>query len=255
MVGPKRPQFVLFGSSIVQHSFYDQGWAAILSHLYARKADIVLRGYTGWNSRRALQVLQDIFPKDATEQPSLIIVYFGGNDSVLAHPSGLGQHVPLQEYIQNMTKIAIYLKSLSKKTRIIFLGSPPVNEAQLLGNSDLLGRPFRTNESCRIYSEACLSLCRDLNIKAIDIWSAIQRRKDWREVCFIDGIHLTAEGSKIVAKEILKVLKEAEWEPSLNWRSMPIEFAEDSTYDPIAPDGKTTINISGSPFHGDSEWD
>ncbi|RYR61953.1 hypothetical protein Ahy_A04g019232 isoform B [Arachis hypogaea] len=37
MVGPKRPQFVLFGSSIVQHSFYDQGWAAILSHLYARK--------------------------------------------------------------------------------------------------------------------------------------------------------------------------------------------------------------------------
>ncbi|KAL1359884.1 GDSL esterase/lipase WDL1 isoform X2 [Arachis duranensis] len=251
MVGPKRPQFVLFGSSIVQHSFYDQGWAAILSHLYARKADIVLRGYTGWNSRRALQVLQDIFPKDATEQPSLIIVYFGGNDSVLAHPSGLGQHVPLQEYIQNMTKIAIYLK----KTRIIFLGSPPVNEPQLLGNSDLLGRPFRTNESCRIYSEACLSLCRDLNIKAIDIWSAIQRRKDWREVCFIDGIHLTAEGSKIVAKEILKVLKEAEWEPSLNWKSMPIEFAEDSTYDPIAPDGKTTINISGSPFHGDSEWD
>jgi len=37
-------------------------------------------------------------------------VYFGGNDSHLPHPSGLGPHVPLEEYIQNMTKIANYLK-------------------------------------------------------------------------------------------------------------------------------------------------
>ncbi|QHO07829.1 hypothetical protein HN51_066545 [Arachis hypogaea] len=255
MVGPKRPQFVLFGSSIVQHSFYDQGWAAILSHLYARKADIILRGYAGWNSRRALQVLDDIFPKNAHEQPSLVIVYFGGNDSVLVHPSGLGQHVPLQEYIQNMTKIAIHLKSLSKKTRIIFLGAPPVNEAQILGNSDLLGRPLRTNESCRIYSEACLELCREMNLKAIDIWSAIQKRKDWRDVCFNDGIHLTAEGSEIVAREILKVLKEAEWEPSLHWKSMPIEFGEDSPYDPVAADGKTTKNVSREPFPENLDWD
>ncbi|KAL4394341.1 hypothetical protein AHAS_Ahas02G0142300 [Arachis hypogaea] len=69
-------------------------------------------------------------------------------------------------------------QSLSKKTRIIFLGFPPVNEPQLLGNSD--------------------------------------------------GIHLTAEGSKIVAKEILKILKEAEWEPNLHWKSLPTQFGEDS---------------------------
>jgi hypothetical protein len=31
-----RPQFVSFGSSIVQHSYYE-GWGATLSHLYARK--------------------------------------------------------------------------------------------------------------------------------------------------------------------------------------------------------------------------
>lgn len=45
---------------------------------------------------------------------------------------------------------------------------------------------------------------------------------------FRDGVHLTAEGSKIVAQEILKVLKEADWTPSLYWKSMPTEFAEDS---------------------------
>lgn len=114
-------------------------------------------------------------------QPALVIVYFGGNDSLLPHPSGRGQHVPLQEYIENMRKIGTHLKvkqhisyylllyewnpsppfkyfsqnlhlfyllvitamfdtnpcdcqSLSKKTRIIFLTAPPVNEAHLSGD-------------------------------------------------------------------------------------------------------------------------
>ena len=43
-----------------------------------------------------------------------------------------------------------------------------------------------------------------------------------------DGIHLSAEGSKMVVEEILKVIKEADWEPCLHWKSVPTEFAEDS---------------------------
>lgn len=37
MVGPQRPQFVLFGSSIVQISYSNGGWGSILSDIYARK--------------------------------------------------------------------------------------------------------------------------------------------------------------------------------------------------------------------------
>lgn len=59
-----------------------------------------------------------------------------------------------------------------------------------------------------------------------------------------DGIHLSNEGSKIVAKEILKVLREADWEPSLDWKSMPVEFAEDSPYEPIGADENTHIDVS-----------
>ncbi|XP_027188843.1 GDSL esterase/lipase WDL1-like isoform X3 [Cicer arietinum] len=104
-----RPQFVLFGSSIVQYSFH-QGWGATLAHLYARKADIVLRGYAGWNSRRALNVVDKVFPKNAPKQPELVIVYFGGNDSTPLHKSGNGPHVPLDEYKENMRKIAKHIK-------------------------------------------------------------------------------------------------------------------------------------------------
>lgn len=48
--------------------------------------------------------------KDAAVQPSLVIVYFGGNDSAEPHPSGFDPHVPLPEYIDNMKKIAVHLK-------------------------------------------------------------------------------------------------------------------------------------------------
>ncbi|KAH6836646.1 SGNH hydrolase-type esterase superfamily protein [Perilla frutescens var. hirtella] len=94
MAGPRRPQFVLFGSSIVQMSYNVGGWGAIFADLYARKADVILRGYSGWNTRLALQVLDKVFPKDeGTVQPALVILYFGGNDSLSPYPSGLGAHV------------------------------------------------------------------------------------------------------------------------------------------------------------------
>ena len=59
-------------------------------------------------------------------------------------------------------------------------------------------------------------------------------------IFFRDGVHLSEEGSKIVV-EILKVLKGADWTPSLHWKSMPTEFSEDSPYDLVYSDGKTTL--------------
>ncbi|KAL4353562.1 hypothetical protein GQ457_06G006130 [Hibiscus cannabinus] len=240
MIGPPRPLFVLFGSSIVQFSFSNEGWGAILAHAYARKADIIVRGYAGWNTRRALEVLHKIFPLDAVVQPSLVIVYFGGNDSIEPHPSGLGPHVPLPEYTLNMRKIALHLKGLSEKTRVMFLSTPPVNEEQM---REVLGVTSRTNEGSRIYSEACLELCRELDIKCVDLWNTIQQRQDWKTTCFVDGIHFSSEGSKLVAEEILKAMEEADWEPSLSCTSLPTEFDQDSIYDLLGLDGKS-INIS-----------
>ncbi|KAG6765441.1 hypothetical protein POTOM_029483 [Populus tomentosa] len=331
MVGPSRPQFVLFGSSIVQLCFSHGGWGSILSDIYSRKADILLRGYYGWNSRRAVQVLDQVFPKDAPVQPALVIVYFGGNDSMGPHSSGLGPHVPLDEYMENMRKIAVHLKifenqSLSDTTRIIFMSCPPVDETRVSSStSGIFSEVVRTNELCQIYSNSCIKLCQELGVKVVDLFSAFQKRDGWTTACFTlkgvtvmvflggfgghsdrsdpnpntsyaqpricsmdssnlnftllklektswfwnldarcalvldigvrDGIHLSAEGSKIVVEEILKVLKEAEWVPSLHWKSMPTEFSEDSPYDLVAADGKQTLNPSEWTFHREVHWD
>ncbi|KAG9147759.1 hypothetical protein Leryth_018809 [Lithospermum erythrorhizon] len=222
MVGTRRPKFVLFGSSIVQFSFIYQGWGAILADLYSRRADIILRGYAGWNSTRALQVMQEVFPLDAVEQPSLVIVYYGGNDS--KGPTQPGFHVPLPQYVTNMEHIIAHLKGLSESTHLLFLGTPPVNVKQIVENSgDDQGY---TNENCGRYSAALLELCRRKNVEVVDLWTAIQQHPNWEDVCFTDGIHFTYEGSKIVVREILKVLKQIDWSPSLFWKSMPVEYSD-----------------------------
>ncbi|KAL8039171.1 hypothetical protein ABFX02_10G017400 [Erythranthe guttata] len=255
MVGPTRPQIVLFGSSVVQMCYNVGGWGAILADLYARKADVVLRGYSGWNTRMALQILDKVFPKDEATQPSLVILYFGGNDATNPHPSGLGTHVPLPEFLDNMKKMILHIKNLSDKTRIICLTSPPINEKQIHAIfGDALSDQARTNEGCRIYSEALAELCQELDVVPINLWTAIQQKDDWADTCFIDGIHLSAEGSKIVVGEILKVLKKVDWEPSLYWLSMESEFPEDSPYYVVGPDGKNTFNVSTHICTWQREW-
>lgn len=59
--------------------------------------------------------------QDALVQPSLVVVYFGGNDSMGSHPSGLGPHVPLTEYVDNMKKIALHLQVTSLQIFCPFL--------------------------------------------------------------------------------------------------------------------------------------
>lgn len=70
-----------------------------------------------------------------------------------------------------------------------------------------------------------------------------------------DGIHLSPVGSKIVADEILRVLEETDWEPNLHWQFLPTEFDEDSPYDHLAPDGKSTLNVSDLDFYRENNRD
>ena len=52
---------VLFGDSLTQQGFgtgsSSPGWAGLLASAYARREDILCRGYSGYNTRHALGVL------------------------------------------------------------------------------------------------------------------------------------------------------------------------------------------------------
>ena len=83
----QRPQFVLFGDSITQKSFApERGWGTTIADVYQRRVDVINRGYSGYNTRWALKILDDVFPSpltDGTPLPTLVTIFFGANDAAL----------------------------------------------------------------------------------------------------------------------------------------------------------------------------
>ena len=78
-----RPQWVLFGDSITQRGFGPGGWASVLADAYTRKVDVINRGYSGYTSRWAVHLLDQVFPPQAAADVQLATVFFGANDAAL----------------------------------------------------------------------------------------------------------------------------------------------------------------------------
>lgn len=55
-----RPKIILFGDSITQQSFTVGGWGARLADHYARKADVINRGFSGYNTTWGLAALPKV---------------------------------------------------------------------------------------------------------------------------------------------------------------------------------------------------
>ncbi|ONM00972.1 GDSL esterase/lipase [Zea mays] len=108
-----RPRLVLFGDSITELSFASGGWGAALTDRFARQADMVLRGLSGYNTWWALKVLPWAMEGAAGADPAAVTVFFGANDASLPDQVQVHQHVPLKEYQSNLRAICAYFKLAS----------------------------------------------------------------------------------------------------------------------------------------------
>ena len=99
-----REEVCAFGDSITQHGHMAaaHGWVCGLQEAYRRRADVLNRGYSGYSSRFARAMLPRIF--GAERRYLFTTVFFGANDAADA-ASKPAQHVPLEEYEENMAVI------------------------------------------------------------------------------------------------------------------------------------------------------
>lgn len=125
-----RPSIVLFGDSITQEGFGVNGgvgWASLLAASYSRRADVLNRGFSGYNTHHALNLLPRVFgvrslgedgrhPNQTNNyshrHPSdldvlFCTVFFGANDAVLP---GEPQHVPIDQYRRNLQRIVATIR-------------------------------------------------------------------------------------------------------------------------------------------------
>ncbi|EIW69193.1 hypothetical protein TREMEDRAFT_31374 [Tremella mesenterica DSM 1558] len=235
---------LLFGDSLTQ-AWSPGSLAQRMAEHYLRRLDIVNRGYGGYNSDWASPVFEQIFTKASVREAGqsqavrMITIWFGANDAVLP---GQRQHVPLDRYKTNLSKLISLIRSpasewYSPQTKIILINPPPIIETawhlsslQKWRDFGSKGDPPTPNRDRRVtkqYAEACVEVAKAEGVDVIDFWNTLVQRAGGEEPerlapFFYDGLHLTAEGYKVLF-EALKGLINSKY-PELNPETMEMRM-------------------------------
>ncbi|XP_062230227.1 GDSL esterase/lipase At5g45920-like [Phragmites australis] len=228
-----RPSIVLFGDSITEEAFGEGGWGAYLANHYSRSADVLLRGYSGYNTRWAARVAHRAVASIAGAV-SAVTVFFGANDAALPDRGSALQHVPVAEYKDNLRAICALLKKRWPSVAVILITPPPVDEDGRLRYPyahDSSGLPERTNAAAGAYARACVDVAKQSGLRAIDIWSRMQKFPEWEKTFLRDGLHLTPRGNRVLFEEVVFALKDAD----LSLEALPADLPLFGDIDPDNP--------------------
>ncbi|CAI7924608.1 unnamed protein product, partial [Closterium sp. NIES-54] len=153
--------------------------------------DVVLRGYSGYNTRWALFLLPKLFPKGDTSipPPALVTVFFGANDAALPGRTSGKQHVPIPEFKENLRVIVTHLQSLGPNVHVVLITPPPVDEAgrmefaKAMYGEQCMKEPERTNEVTGKYAAAVGEVAEACGgVPVIDLWTVLQQQPTWHSL-------------------------------------------------------------------------
>lgn len=177
-----------FGDTLMEQGLVTEsrGFLARLAERYARRADVLARGYAGYTTREALKLVQ---PSVIANTPHSVLLAFGSSDSV--RPDQF-QHVPLDEYRANLESMANDIAYAG--AWVIMITPPPFDERKTRS---------RTMEQTGQYALACYEVALEMNCPVIDLYHLLQQHPNWEERCLYDGLHFSATGMDILYDAIV----------------------------------------------------
>ena len=92
----RRPVVLVVGDSLVQRGFETSGWVASLARAYARVADVVNRGYSGYNTRWVRELMThepDLFPprRDVAQRETNVSSALGRSQCACTPPDAIAE--------------------------------------------------------------------------------------------------------------------------------------------------------------------
>lgn len=205
------PKVILFGDSITQLSFQPNGWGAEIANKLARKCDVLNRGLSGYNSRWAKILLPRLLESHNSNNEShiaAVTVFFGANDSALKDINPQ-QHVPLEEYSENLKELTKILASAGvAPDKVIFITPPPIHEPAWEKECILKGCALnRLNAVAGQYAQACVGAAGQCGVNVLDLWTLMQKDgQDYTEY-LCDGLHLSQKGNQFVSEHLWELLQ------------------------------------------------
>ena len=200
---------LLFGDSLTQYSFSlaEEGWGASIADHFQRRADVLNRGFSGYNTEWAKLILPQLI--SSPEQADVVVIFFGANDSSLAEANPK-QHVSLVNFKSNLSEICAYLKSIGVSHSSLILITPPaLCESKWAITCRERGGDTtdRSSVNTQRYAQAVLEVGQELNITTVDLYGELIK-KDNLEEYLSDGLHFSAGANKVLSELIIPVLEE-----------------------------------------------
>jgi len=203
-----RPKIILMGDSLTQLAF--EGWGATLADVYQRRADVMNRGHSGYNSKWYLQL-----PMEDFSCVSLVVLFFGANDAALADMDP-HHYVSVADYATNLQ--ALIAKVQNKYhcgDNILMITPPPVDHAKRLVfqiqryGDKATGKLERTLENTALYAAACREVAALNALPCLDLYQGMQQADPDNWSRFLnDGLHFSAQGHDFVGQQVLQTINE-----------------------------------------------
>jgi len=201
------PRVLLFGDSLTQYAFSDEGcWGALLADKLQRRVDVVNRGFSGYNTRWCRMLIDQVFSDESPERLACVVILLGSNDA--ADPEVLEQtHVPLTEYEDNLSNMVATVtgKFNVDPKKVVLISPPPVNTKLVEDTAARMiaeGHPnpwkvAHCNERTGQYAEACKRVATERGVSILDLHNLMLADSEW-PFFFNDGIHFTRKGAEFL---------------------------------------------------------
>lgn len=223
MAGYVQDAIMLLGDSLTEMSTAPYGLAQLLTDAYRRKLDVVVRGFSGYNSTWILPVFEQVLAKQSERANlatlQLLTIWLGANDATFP---GEAQHVPLETFKANMRRLVRMVTDPhsawhSPATRVVLLTPPPVYADKWRDFLRVNGTPPRDTsdrdlEGSRVYAEATREVALQEGVALVDTWTLLWDAAGGKEenlTQFLsDGLHLSTDGYKLVYDALVKLILE-----------------------------------------------
>lgn len=156
-------KLVLFGDSIFQFAVNPNGGLVpLLMDRYQRQLDVVVRGFSGYNTEWCRELVKPILDGLGPGKIAAIVLFLGTND---AAAQGSLQHVSVERYRENI--LAMVTEMREKSPKVILVGPAIMDEKNPNQEPGL-----RTNRALFSYSRACKDVAEQLRLPFVDLANA-----------------------------------------------------------------------------------
>ncbi|EGW33676.1 uncharacterized protein SPAPADRAFT_59046 [Spathaspora passalidarum NRRL Y-27907] len=255
MPGLRYDKFILFGDSITQFSNSQQDGFAFqpaIQDLYQRKLDVINRGYSGYNSNHAREILPEILKAElnsAKDNVKLLTIFFGTNDAFqIEDETNKVQSVEVEKYKENLNAMVELALANNIKPVIVGPGIHDCKRVRLFFTDRPTEKAPVTNKRLLDYSNAAKEVAAKHKVAFVDTWNAFREYGGWTEQQLFDatglgewevgtlehlvpdGVHFSPLAYKILYEKLIEAIDKNY--PELNADKLPEKLSYWRDLDP-----------------------